>query len=85
MPSSSLGKAILNPLAIQSNDFLFNAELLAKAQIKQMDIVQVGVEHYPRDGGTSTVSGKSILFTLKKLFFLYQEVKAFSKKEEHSR
>ncbi len=45
-------------LAVTSDDFLFNTELLAKAQIKKLEIVQVGVEHYPRYGGKSTVSGK---------------------------
>lgn len=74
-------KGDFEPLAVKSDDFLFNAELLAKAQIKKMEIVQLGVEHYPRCGGNSTVSGKSILLTLKKLFFLYQEVKDFSRKE----
>jgi len=68
-------------LEVKSDDFLFNAELLAKAKLKRLRIVQLGVEHYPRHGGESTISYKHILLTLKKLFFLYRELKDFRRKE----
>ena len=71
-------------LDIKSDDFLFNAELLAKAKLKRLRIVQLGVEHYPRHGGESTISYKHIFLTLKKLFFLYQELKDFRRKESSS-
>ncbi|MBW1839300.1 MAG: glycosyltransferase family 2 protein, partial [Deltaproteobacteria bacterium] len=74
-------KASFECLDIKSNDFLFNAELLAKAKLKRLRIVQLGVEHYPRHGGESTISYKHILLTLKKLFFLYRELKDFRRKE----
>jgi len=66
-------------LGIQSSDFLFNAELLTKAQLKKFSITQVGVRHYPRERGTSTISPKHIILTLKCLFALYKEVAAFKK------
>jgi len=68
-------------LEIKSDDFLFNADLLAKAQIKQFRIVQLGVEHYPRFKGKSTISYKSIPSILKKLCSLHQEIKDFKRKE----
>jgi len=72
-------KKAFDALNIQSTDFLFNAELLTKARIKNYSIREVGVRHYPRAGGTSTVSPKHIVLTLKCLFALYREVAAFKK------
>ena len=68
-------------LEVKSDDFLFNAELLAKAKVKKLKIVQLGVDHYPRHGGESTISYKHIFLTLKKFFFLYRELKDFRRKE----
>jgi glycosyltransferase involved in cell wall biosynthesis len=70
---------VFRSLPLTSDGFLFNIELLAKAQIKKCTIVQLGVEHFPRSGGSSTVSYHSILSTLKRLFALYQEVRRFRK------
>jgi glycosyltransferase involved in cell wall biosynthesis len=70
-------KDVFTSLELTSEDFLFNAELLAKAQLKNYTIVQLGVEHYPRSGGKSTVSYSFIFLTLKRLFALYQEVRRF--------
>ena len=74
-------KGAFESLKIKSDDFLFNAELLAKAKVKKLKIVQLGVDHYPRHGGESTISYKHIFQTLKKLFFLYRELKDFRGKE----
>ena len=71
---------VFKSLEIISNDFLFNTELLAKAQITQCNIVQLGVPHYPRTHGKSTISYKSILLTLRMLFPLYREIKNFKKR-----
>lgn len=67
-------------LEVKSDNFLFNAELLAKARIKQLKIAQVGVEHYPRIKGKSTISCKFIFLTIEKLFHLYREIKDFERK-----
>ena len=74
-------KGAFESLKIKSDNFLFNAELLAKAKVKKLKIVQLGVDHYPRHGGESTISYKHIFQTLKKLFFLYRELKDFRRKE----
>lgn len=73
-------KEVFTSLEIKSDAFLFNAEILAKAQIKQLNIVQVGVEHYPRFAGDSTISYKSIASTINKLYALYCETRRFKKK-----
>ena len=70
-------KDVFRSLELTSDDFLFNAELLAKAQVKKYAIVQLGVEHHPRSGGTSTVSYDFIYLTLQRLYALYREVRRF--------
>ena len=65
----------LECLEIKSDDFLVNAEILAKAKLKGLKIVQIGVEHYHRLEGKSTVSCQSILSTLKRIISLHQEIK----------
>ena len=72
-------KKAFEALNIKTTDFLFNAELLTKARIKNYSIREVGVRHHPRAGGTSTVSPKHIFLTLKCLFALYREVEKFKK------
>jgi glycosyltransferase involved in cell wall biosynthesis len=72
-------KKSFESLGIQSGDFLFNAEMLAKARVKHFSIREIGVRHFPRAGGTSTVSTRHIFLTLKCLFALYREVAAFKK------
>jgi len=70
-------KKSFEALNMQSTDFLFNAELLTKAQLRKLSIRQIGVRHYPRAGGTSTVSPKHIILTLGCLFSLYKEIQEF--------
>jgi glycosyltransferase involved in cell wall biosynthesis len=62
-------------LELMSNDFLIDTEILTKARIKNYIIEQVGVQHYPRAAGESTVSFKHILETLKGLAALYQQTR----------
>ena len=70
---------VFRSLQLTSDGFLFNTELLAKAQIRQCTIVQLGVEHFPRSGGSSTVSYHSVINTLKGLLTLHREVRRFRK------
>jgi glycosyltransferase involved in cell wall biosynthesis len=58
-------------LELLSNDFLIDTEILTKARISNFIIEQVGVQHYPRAAGETTVSFKHILETLKGLAVLY--------------
>jgi glycosyltransferase involved in cell wall biosynthesis len=73
-------RELVERLEMQSDDFLFNAELLAKAQSQKSTVVQIGVEHYPRSKGESTVSFKHIPLTLRKLLYLYRVIKDFKKR-----
>jgi len=73
-------RELVERLEMQSSDFLFNAELLAKAQSQKSHVVQIGVEHYPRCKGESTVSFKHVPLTLRKLLYLYRVTKDFKKR-----
>jgi hypothetical protein len=72
-------KSTIRSLQLTSDHFLFNLELLAKARVRKCRIVQLGVEHYPRSGGRSTVSCQSVLITLQRLLTLYGEVRRYKK------
>lgn len=73
-------KEVFESLDIKTVDSLFNAELLAKATLKQLRIVEIGIDHYPRLQGKSSISYRSIPFITKQLFSLYREINSFSKK-----
>jgi len=73
-------KEVFKSLEVTSNDFLFNTELLAKARITQCHIVQLGVPHYPRTHGKSTITYRHILRTFKRFFSLYREIHHFKKR-----
>jgi glycosyltransferase involved in cell wall biosynthesis len=62
-------------LELLSNDFLIDTEILTKARINKFIIEQVGVQHYPRAAGETTVSFKHILQTLKGLAALYLQTR----------
>ena len=62
-------------LDLLANDFLIDAEILTKARMKNFTIEQIGVQHYPRAAGETTVSFKHVLQTLKGLAALYLQTK----------
>jgi glycosyltransferase involved in cell wall biosynthesis len=68
-------------LDIKSSDFLIDAELLAKARLQKVSITQLGVKHYPRSQGKSTVSYRYIILTLIRLFPLYHEIRELKNKQ----
>jgi glycosyltransferase involved in cell wall biosynthesis len=68
-------KGVFERLNIEADDSLFNAELLVKASRKHLRIVQLGVDHYPRANGESTVSYTFIPSIIKNLFSLHRTIK----------
>jgi len=65
----------LGKLSIDRNQFLVDTELLVKARLNNLAIKQLGVKHFPRFAGKSTVKPKHIFITLKDLNFLYWKLK----------
>lgn len=64
MKRTSLSKILLT-----SNSFFISVELMTKARLK-FSIKELGVTHFPRRKGKSTVTIRSILLTLRDLILL---------------
>jgi len=60
-------KDIFKKIKIESTSFFFNTEILAKARFFKFNIIEVGVPHFPRTAGKSTVRFKHIPLTIKEL------------------
>lgn len=60
-------KDIFRKIKIESKSFFFNTEILAKARFFNFNIIEVGVPHFPRIAGKSTVKFKHIPLTIKEL------------------
>lgn len=61
-------KKIFEKIEIESDRFFVNTEILAKANFFKFKILEVGVPHFPRKAGKSTVSLKYIPLTIKELY-----------------
>lgn len=60
-------RGIFKKIKIESDNFFVNTEILAKARYFRYKILEVGVTHFPRKAGKSTVSFKYIPLTIKEL------------------
>ncbi len=68
-------RSVFKKLALNSNGFLIDGEILVKAHRKGLKIKEVGVHHFPRKEGTSTVKPRDVFRTLKALVRLWIEVR----------
>jgi glycosyltransferase involved in cell wall biosynthesis len=60
-------KEIFDKVEIESQRFFVDAEILAKARYHKFSMTELGVRHYPRMAGRSTVRPSHIFYTLKEL------------------
>lgn len=60
-------KEIFKKIKIEDNNFFVNTEILAKARHFNYKILEVGVPHFPRKAGKSTVSFKYIPLTIREI------------------
>jgi len=60
-------REVFEKVTIESKKFFVDAEVLAKARYFGFRIVEIGVRHYPRPAGRSTVRPSHIPATLKEL------------------
>lgn len=61
-----LRKNVVEHLELQSEGSLIDVELLAKAQRLGFHIIQFGVDYFPRDRGTSTLSSPTVIVNIVK-------------------
>jgi glycosyltransferase involved in cell wall biosynthesis len=60
-------KEIFEKIKIESQRFFVDAEVLAKARYHKFSMTELGVRHYPRTAGSSTVRPSHIIYTLQEL------------------
>lgn len=74
-------KSVFEKIKIESNHFFVNTEILAQARFFNFKITQVGVPHFPRTAGTTTVQAKYIPITIKELFRIRKILKKLKQNE----
>jgi glycosyltransferase involved in cell wall biosynthesis len=60
-------REVFDKITIESKKFFVDAEVLAKAKYFGFRMAEIGVRHYPRPAGKSTVRPSHIISTLKEL------------------
>src|SRR5439155_24210702 len=61
-----LRREILQHIELESEGSFIDVELLAKAQRRGFHIIQFGVDYFPRDRGTSTLSSPAVISNIVK-------------------
>lgn len=67
-------REVFDEVTIESKKFFVNAEVLAKARHCGFRLVEIGVRHYPRLAGRSTVRATHILSTLRELAHIWMNI-----------
>lgn len=75
-------KKIFFDIEIESKYFFVNSEILAKARYFGFRIAEIGVPHFPRLAGRSTVSLKYIPLTLRELWRIWRSLHKLRRREK---
>jgi glycosyltransferase involved in cell wall biosynthesis len=67
-------REVFDVIKIRSKKFFVDTEILAKARYHGFRMTEVGVRHYPRAGGTSTVRPSHVASTLRELAKMWLEI-----------
>jgi glycosyltransferase involved in cell wall biosynthesis len=67
-------REVFDKVTIESKKFFVNAEVLAKAKYYGFTLAEIGVRHYPRAAGHSTVRPSHILSTLGELAHMWMNI-----------
>ena len=67
-------REVFDEVTIESKKFFVNAEVLAKARFFGFRLVEIGVRHYPRPAGRSTVRASHIFSTLAELAHIWMNI-----------
>ena len=69
-------KSLIDQIDIESLRFFVDAELLIKAQRLGYSVTEMGVNHYHRDAGLTTVKPSTIISTIKEMGWFYVRMRA---------
>ena len=75
-------KDIFKKIEIESTNWFFNTEILAKAKLFNYNIIEVGVPHFPRTAGKSTVRFKHVPLTIKELLRIRTNINYLKNKKK---
>jgi glycosyltransferase involved in cell wall biosynthesis len=67
-------REVFDVVEIRSKKFFVDTEILAKARHNGLRITEIGVRHYPRPGGKSTVRPSHVISTLRELAKMWFEI-----------
>ena len=67
-------REIFDVIQIRSKKFFVDTEILAKARHHGFRMTEIGVRHYPRAGGRSTVRASHVVSTLRELIKMWLEI-----------
>jgi glycosyltransferase involved in cell wall biosynthesis len=67
-------REVFDKVTIESKKFFVDAEVLAKAKYYGFRLVEVGVRHYPRPAGRSTVRASHVFSTLRELAHIWRNI-----------
>ena len=67
-------RSVFEKIKIRTDDFFVDAEVLSKAAYFKFGVTEIGVRHYPRKAGRSTIRPTHILTTLKELGKIWKEI-----------
>ncbi|MFC1646342.1 glycosyltransferase family 2 protein [Candidatus Omnitrophota bacterium] len=71
-------RSALSLLYIETDEFLVDTELLVKAKLNNLKLKQIGVRHFARASGRSTVKFRHVLSTLRDITYLYRKIKKWT-------
>ena len=69
-------REVFDKVTIESKKFFVDAEILAKAKYHGMKLIEIGVRHYPRQAGQSTVRASHIFSTLKEIAQMWVNIRS---------
>lgn len=67
-------REVFDKVTIESKKFFVDAEVLAKAKYYGFRLVELGVRHYPRPAGRSTVRASHVVSTLGELAHIWRNI-----------
>jgi hypothetical protein len=67
-------REVFDKVTIESRKFFVDAEVLAKAKYHGFRMVEIGVRHYPRTAGSSTIRPSHIPSTLRELWRIWSNI-----------
>ncbi len=67
-------RSVFDKIKIRTDDFFVDAEVLSKAAYFKFGVTEIGVRHYPRKAGRSTIRPSHIFTTLKELGKIWIEI-----------